>query len=282
MYLPPYEKDEGGRNVPSTRSSSRSPPRRNSSRSSGLGLNPSPAAVALHQQLIKQRAMKAAADAAATNPFGTFNATAAGFMDPPGLYQPLQLPSPRASFCSTLDSSGSFATFPSADSFPLSPCNSGSYALSPAVLSALPANSSAVSPAVLAAPQQQFYAIGGSFNAGVQEGCLQQQEADLNAALVNLITFRQQLAAMRTSTTAPTQQQQALFAAPAAHPVSAATVGLADALVAPQALPAPVSPSTAVAQLQLASLQAQQQQLVSVEAQLQAELAAQMVRMLGL
>lgn len=272
------EQTESTRNFSPARSSGStssctSPGRR--SRSDGLGPNRSPAAVALHRQLMLQRAIKAAAADSCSN----IN-TAAAIMDPPGLHQPvpLQLPGPAPSFCSSgslFDSSGSFAAFTGAEGLPLSPCHSGSNAFSP--LGAVP-GPFVSAPASLAPPQQQYYAVTGRncFDAQAQNlALLDQQEAEINAALMNLITLKQQLAAAATP-----QQQQVFLAAPPALPVSAVTAALGQQLPVAAAPCSP--PSPAAAQLQLASMQAQQQQLYDVESQLQAQLAAQLVRALGL
>jgi hypothetical protein len=231
-----------------------------------------------------QRAMKAAFANSCSNTY-----TAAAIMNPPGLYQhlPLQLPGSSTSFCSSgglLDSSGSFAACSGAERLPLSPCNSGSNAFSPWGALSGPFVSD---PASLAPPQQQYYAAtgGGCFDAQAQNlAVLEQQQSELDAALINLITLNQQLAA----TAAPQQQQQQQqqqvhLAAPLALPVSAATAALVVQQLPVPAVPcSPPSPAAVTAQLQLVSLHAQQQQLGVLEAQLQANLAKQLVRVLGL
>jgi hypothetical protein len=232
-----------------------------------------------------QRAMKAAFANSCSNTH-----TAAAIMNPPGLYQhlPLQLPGSSTSFCSSgglLVSSGSFAAFSGAEGLPLSPCNSGSNAFSPWGALSGPFVSD---PASLAPPQQQYYAATGRgcFDAQAQNlAVLEQQQSELDAALINLITLKQQLAA----TAAPQQQQQQQqqqqvhLAAPLALPVSAATAALVVQQLPVPAVPcSPPSPAAVTAQLQLVSLHAQQQQLGVLEAQLQAHLAEQLVRVLGL
>jgi hypothetical protein len=177
-----------------------------------------------------------------------------------------------------LDSSGSFAAFTGAEGRPLSPCHSGSNVFSP--LGALP-GPFVGAPASLAPPQQQYYAVAGCgcFDTQAQNlALLEQQQAEIDAALVNLITLKQQLAAAA----APQQQQQVFLAAPPALSVSAANTALGQQLPVPAAPCSPPSPAAVAAQLQLASLNAQQQQLCDVEAQLQAQLAEQLVRALGL
>jgi hypothetical protein len=225
-----------------------------------------------------QRAVKAAAANSCSNMH-----TAAAVMNAPGLYHvALQLPSPAASFCSSgslLDSSGSFAALSGAEGLPLSPCHSGSNAFSP--LGALP-GPFVGAPASLAPPQQQYYAVTGRgcFDTQAQNlTLLEQQQAEIDAALVNLITLKQQLAAAA----APQQQQQQVFlAAPPALSVSAATAALGQQLPVPAAPCSPPSPAAVAAQLQLMSRNTQQQELDDVEVQLQAQLAEQVMRMLGL
>jgi hypothetical protein len=121
---------------------------------------------------------------------------------------------------------------------------------------------------------------------------LQQHEAEVDAAILNLLAWRQQLSAQ---------------SAPAAIPPPAATLSPAPAAALPGPLlvsqspvtlgphlefapygthvdAAPVVPvgANAAAQLQLAQLQAQQQQLLSVEQQLQLELQVETARLLAL
>jgi hypothetical protein len=117
---------------------------------------------------------------------------------------------------------------------------------------------------------------------------LQQQQAEVDSAINNMLALRQQLAAIRNPPAYPT-----------ATPVSRATAALG---LTPQfnlecvpVGPRPASPAAAteargpfsvgagaVAQMQLAQLQAQQQQLLSVQQQLQLELQAQMARLLAM
>lgn len=215
--------------------------------------------------------------------------------------QQLQMPHPICSGTGTLSANSSFtsgasspfAQFSAADSFVLSPCVSrdnsftacgltsqGPFVSSPGLTCA--------GTATVTAPQQLTTGCVGTNSTIDQELLLlQQQEAEVDAAITDLLNLRQQLTAMR--------QPAQLPAAPAHAPALAASmapalpVSLATAALGQQQLllPAPqqqvcTGAYAGTAQYQLASLQAQQQQLCTAEQQLQAELAAEMVRFLGL
>jgi hypothetical protein len=198
------------------------------------------------------------------------------------VYQPLQqLPSPSPSGSYALSSGGSFTStlsspfvsFSAAQGYPLSPCNSTSF--SPFSSSGPTFQGPCISETNLAPAQQQL----GPGVLGDQDLAelllLQQQEAEVDAAIQNLLGLRQQLTAMRQPAIIPAAP--ASLAPTCGLPVSHATAALGRQLLAQQQ-----QPSTAGAQVHLASLQAQQQQLQSVEQQLQAQLAAEMVRLLAL
>jgi hypothetical protein len=102
---------------------------------------------------------------------------------------------------------------------------------------------------------------------------LQEQQAEMDAALINLITPKQQLAA-----TAAPQQQQVYLARQSVRPLLLLLASSCQCLLFHAALPPPV----VAAELQLVPRNAQQQQLGIQEAQLQAQLVGQVMRMLGL
>jgi hypothetical protein len=122
---------------------------------------------------------------------------------------------------------------------------------------------------------------------------LQQHEAEVDSAILNLLAWRQQLAAQSAPAAIPPPAAM-LFTAPAAAfpvplPVSQAPVTLGPHLefvpYGIQVDAAPVAPvgADAAAQLQLAQLQAQQQQhMLSVEQQLQLQLQVETAGLLAL
>lgn len=196
-----------------------------------------------------------------------------------------QLASPFCSSSSTLlnssftsnGSSSPFAGDYACDSFSLTPCNSGSCCASQGSFVCDAASLAPAVPMVCQQPPQQVLAVtpmmfAGAGVIGQDVLLLQQQEAEVDAAISDLLSLRQQLSARR--------QQPA----PVAPVCGAFSVCHATAALGQQAQePAVGSASTlSSAQLQLASLQAQQQQLQTFEERLQEELAAQMVRLLGL
>jgi hypothetical protein len=188
-----------------------------------------------------------------------------------------------SSFASSASSSP-FAGDRALDSFSLTPCNSGSCCVSPGpfVCDAASLAPAAV-PLVCQQPAQQVVAVTPMMLAGAGTGVigqdlllLQQQEAEVDAAISDLLSLRQQLSAMRQ---APAPVATPSCAAP--FSVSHATAALGQQVQQVQQLPAGGSSAAlSSARLQLASLQAQQQELETFEERLQAELAAQMVRLL--
>jgi hypothetical protein len=118
---------------------------------------------------------------------------------------------------------------------------------------------------------------------------LQQREAEVDAAILNLLAWRQQLAAQSAipppaATLSPAPA--AALPGPLLVSQSPVTLGLHLEFVpyGTHVDAAPVVPvaANAAAQLQLAQLQAQQQQLLSVEQQLQLELQVETARLLAL
>jgi hypothetical protein len=200
---------------------------------------------------------------------------------PARVYQPMQqqLPSPSGNYA--LSSGGSFtstvsspfAPFSAPMGYPQSPCNS---------ISCSPLNSSGstylgpwISENNLAPAQQQLDSgvLGDQDLAELL--LLQQQEAEVDAEIQNLLSLRQQLAAVRQPANIPAAP--ASLASTFALPVSRSTAALGQQLLAQ-----PQQPPAAAAQVHLASLQVQQHQLQTVEQQLQAQLAEEMVRLLAL
>lgn len=185
-----------------------------------------------------------------------------------------------SSFASSASSSP-FAGDRALDSFSLTPCNSGSCCVSPGPFVCDAASlAPAGVPLVCQQPAQQVVAVTPMMLAGAGAGVvgqdlllLQQQEAEVDAAINDILSLRQQLSTMRQ------------VPAPVATPSCAApfSVSHATAALGQQVQQVPAGGSSAAlssAQLQLASLQAQQQELETFEERLQAELAAQMVRLL--
>lgn len=178
----------------------------------------------------------------------------------------------NSSFTSNASSSP-FAGDYAGDSFSLTPCNSGSCCASQGSFVCDAANLGPAVPMVCQQPPQQVLAVtpmmvAGAGVIGQDLLLLQQQEAEVDAAISDLLSLRQQLSARR--------QQPA----PVAPVCGSFSVSHATAALGQQ--PAVGSATLSSAQLQLASLQAQQQQLQTFEERLQEELAAQMVRLLGL
>jgi hypothetical protein len=196
--------------------------------------------------------------------------------------------SPYSSFSA---SSSSVSTdTPLSESCSLGPCYSNSSSMTSS--SQYPIQSLALGYPV-STPLQR-YNLAQAVDQEVQEmQMLQQQEAEVDAAIRNLLALRQQLAGMMTPAAAPappavlappmsppaplfsgpTSVSRATAALAAARPVNPVPSSMHPAAAAVQATPA------VAAQLHLAQLQARQQQLLGVEQQLQLQLQAEVARL---
>lgn len=247
---------------------------------------PSPAAVALNNQLQVQLALKRARQVASLQQQQTTWGPTHPF--------PWSITGGSVVPISTCTQPGAVGTLPTVpEPFALSPISSSSGG-SGGYQSRTYANQGI--PAVRLTGLRQFDQQMQYINADhataqeLQEAMLlQQQQAEVDSALSNMLALWPQLAATR-SPAAP----------PAPTPVSRATAALGLGLT-PQfnsgyvpVGPHPASPAAAAAagpvgvsaaaaaQVQLAQLQVQQQQLLSVEQQLQLEIQAQLARLLAM
>ena len=253
---------------------------------------PSPAAVALQRQLQLALALKYAKQQAAA-----LQSTSASSMQHQhplvwgsGGIAPAAPQSPWCSSDSGYASSGSSPSAAGCTSIPELPLS-----LSPRSSSGCNAVYPSSGLVGAATPPLQYYNVTPALDQhALQEMLLlQQQQAEVDAAINTMLALRQQLAAAAAPAAMPAPAPTAAPLFPGAAPVSRATAALAPQLDMPlygthpapaAAALAPVSSGspTAAAQLHLAQLQAEQQQLLDVEQQLQLRLQAEVARLVAL